>query len=65
MYHLHIDFYDNISVGESSHHVLHRHVVFKLVKKTPGVEWPRLLKEKAKPAWLKVDFDKYKVPVTW
>ena len=61
MYQLSIDFFDYVSVCESSYEVLQRHVAFKIVKKDKQEEWPRLMKEKSKPAWLKIDFEKWKV----
>ena len=61
MYHVDIDLFNNIVVEESSHHVQQRHVAFKLTKKDPEEEWPRLLRVKSKPSWLKIDFDKWKV----
>ena len=61
IYHLNIEFFDHISTEESSYEVLHRHVAFKIVKKHKDEEWPRLMKERSKPAWLKIDFEKWKV----
>jgi prostaglandin-E synthase len=37
-----------------------RNIQFIIPKKETGPYWPRLVKEKAKPHWLRVDFSKYK-----
>lgn len=59
VYQVEISFYDVIDREKSSYNVSDRKVTFKLMK-SGDEEWPRLLKEKQKPVWLKVDFEKWK-----
>ncbi|ODQ78767.1 hypothetical protein BABINDRAFT_9004 [Babjeviella inositovora NRRL Y-12698] len=59
-YKFHIDFFDNIDSERSHYEVTGSHVLYKLFKKTIGIEyWPRLTKEKVKLHFLKTDFDRW------
>lgn len=44
---------------ESSYKIMDRQVDFVLRKRVSGW-WPRLIVTPAKPAWLKIDFDRWK-----
>ena len=37
-----------------------RAVEFNLTKDGPALFWPRLTRDDPKPAWLRIDFDKWK-----
>ena len=56
-YLFHIDFFDEVQPSDSFYKVIDRDIEFVL-KKKESKTWPRLLEAQAKPAWLKVDFDK-------
>ena len=56
-YLFHIEFYDEIDPVASTYKVIDRDIAFVLKKKQIQI-WPRLLTERVKPPWLKVDFDK-------
>lgn len=59
-YHVDINFYKPVDITASSHKVLERYVEFSIAK-LPGehVFWPRLIVDEQKPAWLKVNFDRW------
>ena len=48
------------AIQKSHYRVLDREIEFSLKKAEFGF-WPRLTRSPQKPAWLKVDFDKWKV----
>ncbi|XP_046746680.1 very-long-chain (3R)-3-hydroxyacyl-CoA dehydratase isoform X2 [Diprion similis] len=54
-----LDFHSEIDPEESNFKVIDRQVDFTLRKKSSGW-WPRLTSQPQKPAWLKIDFDKWK-----
>ncbi|XP_046428692.1 very-long-chain (3R)-3-hydroxyacyl-CoA dehydratase isoform X1 [Neodiprion fabricii] len=54
-----LDFHSGIDPEESNFKVIDRQVDFILRKKSSGW-WPRLTSQPQKPAWLKIDFDKWK-----
>ncbi|CAH3017990.1 unnamed protein product [Porites evermanni] len=59
-YHVDINFYKPVNVSASTHKVLDRHVKFSIAKVSGEQEfWPRLLGDEQKPAWLKIDFDRW------
>lgn len=59
-YHVDINFYKPVDVSVSTHKVLDRHVKFSIAKVSGEQEfWPRLLGDEQKPAWLKIDFDRW------
>ena len=59
-YHVDINFYKPVDVSGSTHKVLDRHVKFSIAKVSGEQEfWPRLLGDEQKPAWLKIDFDRW------
>ncbi|XP_073248811.1 very-long-chain (3R)-3-hydroxyacyl-CoA dehydratase-like [Porites lutea] len=59
-YHVDINFYKPVDVSASTHKVLDRHVKFSIAKVSGEQEfWPRLLGDEQKPAWLKIDFDRW------
>ncbi|CAH3033266.1 unnamed protein product [Pocillopora meandrina] len=59
-YHVDIDFYKPVDITASSHKVLDRHVEFSIAKLKGQQEfWPRLIVDEQKPAWLKVNFDRW------
>jgi len=58
-YSVDIDFHADIVVDDSSKILSTAKLFFSLKKKDNG-EWPRLLNNKTKQHWLKVDFDKWK-----
>lgn len=59
-YHVDINFYKPVDVSASTHKVLDRHVKFSIAKVSGEQEfWPRLLGNEQKPAWLKIDFDRW------
>ena len=55
-----IDFLKEIDPEKSKYSVNDRVIHFALQKKEEGPYWERLLKEKTKQHWLKVDFNKWK-----
>jgi len=55
-----LDFFGEIDVAQSKYVVRPRIVEFVLQKKKAGPYWDRLLKEKSKLRWLKVDWNKWK-----
>lgn len=59
-YHVDINFYRPVDITASSHKVLERYVEFSIAK-LPGEHefWPRLIVDEQKPAWLKVNFDRW------
>lgn len=59
MYTVNFEFYNKIDYIDSTHVVTDRNVSFKIMKQVKSEEWPRLLKDTRKPAWLKIDFDKW------
>ena len=59
-YHVDIKFYKPVDITASSHKVLDRYVEFSIAKVTGQQEfWPRLLVDEQKPAWLKINFDRW------
>lgn len=56
-YLFHIDFFDQVDPADSFYKVIDRDIEFVL-KKKESKTWPRLMEAQAKPAWLKVDFEK-------
>lgn len=54
-----IEFYEPINVSESKFETKERGTEFILIKEKPNW-WPRLLKDKTKQHWLKMDFPKWK-----
>lgn len=59
-YHVDINFYKPVDIKESSHKVLDRYVGFNIAKVAGEHEfWPRLLLDEKKPAWLKINFDRW------
>ncbi|CAH3122675.1 unnamed protein product [Porites lobata] len=59
-YHVDINFYKPVDVSASTHKVLDRHVKFSIAKVSGEQEfWPGLLGDEQKPAWLKIDFDRW------
>ncbi|XP_078375292.1 very-long-chain (3R)-3-hydroxyacyl-CoA dehydratase-like [Oculina patagonica] len=59
-YHVDINFYKPVDITASSHKVLERYVEFSIAK-LPGEHefWPRLIVDEQKPAWLKINFDRW------
>ncbi|XP_068203488.1 very-long-chain (3R)-3-hydroxyacyl-CoA dehydratase [Palaemon carinicauda] len=57
-YGLNLRFFKSIDTDASRYRVLDRNVEFSL-KKDNAEFWPRLLDDAKKPAWLKIDFDKW------
>ena len=57
-YLFHLDFFEEVDPSESFYKVVERDIQFVLKKRVPSI-WPRLLIHEMKPAWLKVDFDKF------
>ena len=55
-----IEFLKEIDADKSKFSVNDRAIQFALQKKEDGPYWERLLKEKTKQHWLKVDFNKWK-----
>jgi len=59
-YHVDINFYKPVDITASSHKVLDRHVEFSIAKLAGEQEfWPRLMLDEQKPAWLKINFDRW------
>ena len=59
-YHVDINFYKPVDIKASSHKVLDRYVGFNIAKVAGEHEfWPRLLLDEQKPAWLKINFDRW------
>ncbi|XP_043277959.1 very-long-chain (3R)-3-hydroxyacyl-CoA dehydratase isoform X2 [Venturia canescens] len=54
-----LSFFTSVNVKESSYKIMDRQVDFVLRKRVCGW-WPRLTVTPAKPAWLKIDFDRWK-----
>ena len=61
IYTLNIEFFERIDHKSSYHKMNERNISFVLFKGSPKQEWPRLLKSKEKPGWLRIDFDKWKI----
>ena len=60
LYHVDLDFYDEIDPSASTTRHTSKNVELKLQKKELKLEyWPRLLKESKKMHFLKTDFDKW------
>lgn len=59
-YHFKLDFYDGVVKNERKNtiKITDRAVEFHLPKQS-GEWWPRLTKTKEKPAWLKIDFERW------
>lgn len=57
-YEFSLDFQDNIRIKDSIYKLNDNHVNFTLVKVEKGW-WPRLTSQPQKPAWLKIDFDRW------
>merc|ERR1719266_1971106 len=55
-----LNFLKEIDTEKSKYSVNDRAIVFALQKKEDGPYWERLLKEKTKQHWLKIDFNKWK-----
>jgi len=55
-----LNFFKEIDTEKSKHATRGRNIEFILKKKEDGPYWPRLLQEKNKYHWLKIDFDKWK-----
>ena len=55
-----IEFLKEIDSDQSKYSVQDRNIQFALQKKEEGPYWERLLKEKTKQHWLKIDFNKWK-----
>ena len=55
-----LEFLKEIDVDKSKYAVRDRVIEFALEKKDEGPYWERLLKEKTKQHWLKIDFNKWK-----
>ena len=65
-YQVELEFYDEIDVDNSQTNVNPRDIAFKLRKKELKEEyWPRLLKSTQKMHFLKTDFDKVRLAVSW
>ncbi|XP_067122662.1 very-long-chain (3R)-3-hydroxyacyl-CoA dehydratase [Centruroides vittatus] len=58
-YYFTIKFYQNVDPDDSQYRITDREVDFSIVKKEEEW-WPRLIAEKKKPVWLKIDFDRLK-----
>lgn len=59
-YHVDINFYRPVDITASSHKVMERYVEFSIAKLAGQHEfWPRLIVDEQKPAWLKVNFDRW------
>jgi len=59
-YHVDINFYKPVDITRSSHKVLDRYVEFSIAKSLGEQEfWPRLMLDEQKPAWLKINFDRW------
>lgn len=59
-YHVDINFYKPVDITASNHKVLDRYVEFSIAKQAGQHEfWPRLIVDEQKPAWLKVNFDRW------
>eukprot|EP00039_Didymoeca_costata_P018163 m.332344 g.332344 ORF g.332344 m.332344 type:complete len:214 (-) comp16933_c0_seq1:95-736(-) len=59
-YKLEIEFFKEINVEESKRLENDSRIFLTLKKKESGPYWPRLLKEKIRLHWLKIDFEKWK-----
>jgi len=59
LYSLYVEFYDKIDYKHSTWKVGDRNISFQIYKQFTKVSWPRLLKSKEKPGWLRIDFDKW------
>ncbi|XP_072038699.1 very-long-chain (3R)-3-hydroxyacyl-CoA dehydratase-like isoform X2 [Amphiura filiformis] len=59
-YEFQMDFYRNVNPDRSAYRVMDRAVEFNLTKDGPALFWPRLTRDDPKPAWLRIDFDKWK-----
>ncbi|XP_018323230.1 very-long-chain (3R)-3-hydroxyacyl-CoA dehydratase [Agrilus planipennis] len=53
-----LDFYSNVDVKDSKYKVQDSNVTFHISKEAKDW-WPRLISQPQKPAWLKIDFDKW------
>lgn len=64
-YHVDLNFYRPVDIKASSHKVLDRYVEFSIAKLAGEHEfWPRLLADEQKPAWLKINFDRWQIEDT-
>ncbi|KAK3731841.1 hypothetical protein QZH41_020206 [Actinostola sp. cb2023] len=59
-YELELEFNKEVVPKESKQQVTLREITFNIKKKDEGPYWPRLQKDKIKPAFLKTDFNKWK-----
>merc|ERR1711994_765758 len=59
-YAVRMEFLKEIDPENSKYSVQDRVIQFAIQKKEEGPYWERLLKEKAKQHWLKIDFNKWK-----
>ncbi|XP_049292240.1 uncharacterized protein CG16817 [Anopheles funestus] len=58
---LNVEFYDKINPEKVATKNIKRCIEFVIAKADPQTPyWPRLLKDKTKPHWLKVDFNRWK-----
>lgn len=55
-----INFHGEVNPDESKQLVNPNKLFFTVMRKEAGEYWPRLLNDKSKQHWLKVDFDKWK-----
>uniref|UniRef100_T1IUT0 Very-long-chain (3R)-3-hydroxyacyl-CoA dehydratase n=1 Tax=Strigamia maritima TaxID=126957 RepID=T1IUT0_STRMM len=58
-YHFVLEFFNAINPNESQYRVGEGQVEFNIKKRSPD-SWPRLITNSRKPAWLKIDFEKWK-----
>lgn len=64
-YHVDFNFYRPVDIQASSHKVLERYVEFSIAKLAGEHQfWPRLLADEQKPAWLKINFDRWQTEDT-
>lgn len=59
-YEFNMNFYKTVNPDKSAFRVMDRAVEFNLTKDGPALFWPRLTRDDPKPAWLRIDFDKWK-----
>ncbi|XP_038078658.1 very-long-chain (3R)-3-hydroxyacyl-CoA dehydratase-like [Patiria miniata] len=58
-YRFSLDFYGPVNEKESTYRISDRNVEINLVKAEVNDPWPRVTYKKLKPAWLRLDFDKW------
>ncbi|XP_022106677.1 very-long-chain (3R)-3-hydroxyacyl-CoA dehydratase-like [Acanthaster planci] len=58
-YRFSLDFYAPVNEKDSTYRISDRHVEINLVKAEANDPWPRVTHKKLKPAWLRLDFDKW------